>query len=73
MKRLAKLASKQMSIDEARDKSCRGMLTLSELQSESAAKISQFLLTSSVEDQENAEYAARIEIIAPYMHEKFIE
>jgi hypothetical protein len=49
------------------------MLSLSELQSESAAKISQFLLSGSLEDQENAEYAARMEILAPYMHEDFME
>jgi hypothetical protein len=73
MKRFEKIANAQRSLEEARVESRKGMLTLSELQKDSAAKISQFLLTGSLEDKEQAEYASRIEIIAPIMHENFIE
>ena len=39
----------------------------------SSTKISQFLLTDNVEDRKAAEYATRMEILAPHMHERFLE
>jgi hypothetical protein len=66
------LGSRQQKIVKARDVARNNLFSLSELESETQAKISSFLQSGSSEDRNRADYAASMEFLTPLLQRNFV-
>ena len=67
------LAARQQKVVEERDAARNGMFSLTDLQTESEARVEKFLQSGSNRDRDSAEFAVNMEILSPIVvHQAFV-
>ena len=66
------LAARQQKVVEERDAARNGMFSLTDLQTESEARVEKFLQSGSNRDRDAAEFAVNMEILSPLVHKAFV-